>query len=57
MLGDINDVTSDRVLLWAQRLEAQRVQKEVLDSIKEGKVFESIRCITQRQDNENHKKQ
>ena len=35
-LEDIDDTTQKRVLLWAQRLEAQGVQKEALDSINIG---------------------
>ena len=31
------------LLLWAQRVEAQSVQREALDSIKEAKDFEIIR--------------
>ena len=35
MLEDINDATCERVLLWVyQRVEADRVWKEVFDSIK-----------------------
>ena len=54
-LEDINDAISERIPLWAQRVEAQRVQKETLDSIKEAKDFDSIRHNMQRQDNETHK--
>ena len=42
LMEDINDVTSKRKLPWVQRVEAQRVQKEALDSIKEVKEFDSI---------------
>ena len=40
-LEDINDATSKQVLLWAQRVEAKRVQKEALDNIKDTKDFDS----------------
>ena len=43
--------------LWVQRVVAQRVQKETLYSIKGAKGFDTIRHITQRQDNETNKKQ
>ena len=56
-LEDINDATSERVLIWALQVEAQRVQKEVLDSIKEAKDFDSIRHNMQKQNNKAHKKQ
>ena len=56
-LEDIYDVTSKRVLLWAQRSETQSVQKEILDSIKKAMGFDSIRKRMQRQDSETHKKQ
>ena len=45
MLEDINHATSEWVLLWAQSTEAQRVQTEALDNIKEAKDFDSIRQI------------
>ena len=32
-LDDINDASSKLVLLWAQRVESQGVQKEALDNI------------------------
>ena len=51
VLQDINDTTSDRVLLWAQRVEAQRAQKEALENIKETKNFDLIGQNTQRQNN------
>ena len=56
-LEDINDATNERVMIMVQRVEAQRVQKEALDSMKEAKEFDSIRFNMQRQDNESHKKQ
>ena len=46
-LEDIDDATSERVLLWTQTMEAQRVQEEALDSIKEAKDFVSLTCSTQ----------
>ena len=45
-LEDIEDATSKRLLLLAQRPEAQKVQKEALDSLKEAKDFDIIKwCI------------
>ena len=41
VLEDINDATSELVLLWVQRVEYQRVQKEALDNKKEAKDFAS----------------
>ena len=32
-MEDIDDAISERVLLWAKRVEAERVQKEALHSI------------------------
>ena len=46
-LEDIDNATSERVLLWAQRMQAQRVQK---DSIKEAKEFDSVKCSTEKHD-------
>ena len=43
MLKNINEVISDQILMWAQRNEAQGVQKEVLDDIKVDKEFDSTR--------------
>ena len=37
------DATSEQVLLFAQKVEAQRAQKEALDNIKEAKDFGLIR--------------
>ena len=45
------------LLLWVQRVEAQGVQKEALDNIKEDKHFHSIIQNMQRQDSEMHRKQ
>ena len=42
-LKNIHDTTSEWVLLWAKRVEAQTAQKEVLSNIKEAKDFDSIR--------------
>ena len=39
-LEDIDDTTSERVPLQSQRVEAQKVQKEELNSIKEAKKFD-----------------
>ena len=48
----INDATNERILLWAQRVEAQRVQKEALDNMEEAKDFDTIRWNKQKQDND-----
>ena len=42
----IDDATNERVLLWAQRVEAQRAEEEALNSIKQAKEIESVRCST-----------
>ena len=42
-LENIDDGTSGLVLLWAQRTEAQKAQKEVLDNISGAKDFYLIR--------------
>ena len=34
-MKDINEDTSDQILIWAQRMEVQRAQKEVLNHIRE----------------------
>ena len=36
----INDATSYPKLMWAPKVEAQRVEKEVLDNIKDAKKFD-----------------
>ena len=50
-LENINDTTSKWVLLWAQRVEAQRVQKEALGNIKEARDYNFIRWNIQRHNN------
>ena len=42
-LKDINEATTDQILTWAQRVEAQRAQREVLDHIRKDMEFHSIR--------------
>ena len=42
-LENIDDTTSEGVLLWTQEVEAQRVHKEVLNKIKVAKDFDSLR--------------
>ena len=44
-------------MLWDQRVEIQRMQKEALDSIKKAKDFDSVRCSTQEHANVAHRKQ
>ena len=39
-MKDISEVASDQILMWAQRVEAQRVQKEVLDDIRDAEEFQ-----------------
>ena len=56
-LENINDTTSKWVPLWAQRVEAQRAQKNALDNIKEAQDFNSFGQNTQRHDNVRCKKQ
>ena len=41
-LENIDNATSEWVLLWAQRVESQRAQKEALDSMNDAKDFDSI---------------
>ena len=50
-----NDTTTKRVPLRARRVETQRLQKEALETIKEAKDLESVRCSTQKHDNKAHK--
>ena len=52
MLKDIEDATSERVLLWAQRMKVQRAQEIVLDNIKEAKEFVLVRHSTPKHDND-----
>ena len=56
-LEDIEDTTKERVLLWTQRVEAQRVQEVVLSNIKEVTEFDCVRHSTPKQENEAHKKE
>ena len=42
-LKDINEAMSNQLLIWVQRVEEQRMQKEVLDHKIEYKEFDSIR--------------
>ena len=49
-LEDIDDATSEPVLLCAQRVHAQRAQKEALNNIKEAKEFDSVKYSTQKHD-------
>ena len=46
VLEGINAGTRKKVLLWSPGVEAQGVQKEALDSIKEAKDFDPIRHST-----------
>ena len=56
-LENIDAAPSEQILLWAQRVEAQRAQKEVLDNIKEARNLDSTGQIVQKGDYVNHKKQ
>ena len=42
-LKDTNEVTRNHILMWTLRMEVQRVQKEVLDNIRDGKEFDFVR--------------
>ena len=42
-LKDFSESTSCLRLTWAQRMEVQRVQKEVLDHLREDRWFDYIR--------------
>ena len=42
-LTDINESTSDQILIWVQRVKGQTAQKEVLDHIREDKEFDPVR--------------
>ena len=55
ILEDFANAMSERVLLWSEKMEAQRVQKEALNNTKEAKEFDSVRHSTQKHDNEAHK--
>ena len=57
VLEDIDDTTSEWILLLTQNIEAKRAQKEAFDNLKEAKDFESIGQNTQRYDNVRHEKQ
>ena len=37
------DITSEQVLGWAKRVEAQRAQSEIMDSLTETKEFDKIK--------------
>ena len=56
-LQDTGDVTSERVPLWAQRVEVHREQKEAVNNIKEDRDFDSGRHIAQKHDSEAYNKQ
>ena len=38
-----NEITNEKVLSWARRVEAQRAKKAILDATKESKAFEAIK--------------
>ena len=40
---DIKEATSDQIIMWAQRLDVHRVQREVLNHIREDHEFDSFR--------------
>ena len=40
-LEDINEITCNQILVWVQKVKVQRVQKEVLDNIREAKKSDS----------------
>ena len=41
--GLFNEATNDQILIWDQRVQVHRAQKEVLDNIKEEKELHCIR--------------
>ena len=51
VLKDINEASSGQILMWTQRVEAQRAQKEVLDHVREDGEFHSIRWDKHKCDN------
>ena len=55
-LKNIDEATSNQILIWAWSVEAQRAQKEFLHHIREDKAFDSIRHIKQNCDNVRHSK-
>ena len=42
-LKDTSEASSEQVLMWIQKEEAQRAQNEVLDNIKDAVGFNSVR--------------
>ena len=57
-LKDTSEVSSERVLMRAQYIEEQRGKKEVFDSIRDEKEFDSVRrdwhkCCNTRQQKDN----
>ena len=56
-LEDITCATSEWVLFWAQRMEAQKAHKKALDNIIEDRDFDSNGQHTQRCDSMGYKKQ
>ena len=51
-MEDIEDATSEKVLLWIQRMEAQRAMEMVLNNIKETKEFDFVRHNIPKYDSE-----
>ena len=47
-LKDNSEVSSEQVLVWAQRVEVQRAQKVVIDNIRDAKYFGFIRRARQK---------
>ena len=47
-LKDISEVSSEHILVWAQRVEVQRAHKAVLDNIRDAKDFDSTSRDTQK---------
>ena len=50
VLNNTSGVSSEQVLVWAKKVEAQRAQKEVLENIRDTKDFDSISRDKQRPD-------
>ena len=49
-----SEITSEQVLCWAKRIEAQRVQKAMLETKKESKDFDTVKGIDQQSNSSNN---
>ena len=48
MLKETREVSSEQVLVWAQRVEVQRAQKAVLENLRDAKDFDLVKRDRQR---------